>query len=57
MDMIYTTEEISKILKVHFKTILNLIKRGDLTGRKVGNQWRFTQTDIDNFLNKNKVKK
>lgn len=54
MDTIYTMEETAKILKIHFKTVLNLIKRKELIGRKVGNQWRFTRSDIQNFLDKKK---
>ena len=42
----YTPEELAKELKVHYKTILNQIKRGTIKAYKIGNQYRIKKKDI-----------
>ena len=42
----YTPEELAKELKVHYKTILNQIKKGTIKAYKIGNQYRIKKKDI-----------
>lgn len=48
--MIYTPEQIAKILLVTPKTIKNLLASGSLAGIRVGKLWRIPQTALDSFL-------
>ena len=40
---VYTTEEVAEILKIHKRTVLNEINRGNLEAKKVGNKYRITE--------------
>ncbi|MEJ8302745.1 helix-turn-helix domain-containing protein [Saccharibacillus sacchari] len=46
MTTYWTIEDLAKKLRVTTRTIRNYLKSGELTGHKVGGQWRFTQDDI-----------
>jgi len=50
-DDILTLAEIARHLKVSKRTILRMVRKGDLSGAKVGGQWRFRQSAIDAILN------
>lgn len=50
----YTVEEISTILKLHFQTVLKLLKSGDLVGFKTGRAWRVTKKDLEDFIERRK---
>lgn len=50
MKPFFNLEEVRKMLDVSERTILRYLKEGELTGVKVGREWRFTQQDIDNFI-------
>jgi len=45
-----TLEEIAGYLKVSQKTILRMVRAGELPGLKVSNQWRFPRTAINDWL-------
>ncbi len=47
---ILTLAEIARYLKVSEKTILRMVKRGELPGSKVASQWRFQRVAIDQWL-------
>ncbi|MFC1599279.1 PTS sugar transporter subunit IIA [Candidatus Omnitrophota bacterium] len=47
---ILTTQELSKYLKLNEKTIIKMAQTGDLPGFKIGNQWRFYLSTIDEYL-------
>ena len=49
-EPVMTLEEIAGHLKVSEKTILRMVRTGDLPGLKVSNQWRFLRTAIDDWL-------
>ena len=49
MDIL-TVEETARILKISPFTVRELLKAGELPGRKVGRQWRILQTDLQAFL-------
>ncbi len=46
MKNYWTVEELAKELQVTTRTISNYLKSGELTGTKIGGQWRFTLEDI-----------
>jgi excisionase family DNA binding protein len=48
--MVYTVEEISKLLKVSVATVRRLIRIGELEAFPVGNQYRVTQEALDKYM-------
>ena len=46
VEEVLTTEEAADLLRVSTKTILGLVSRGTLPGRKVGRAWRFLRSDL-----------
>lgn len=47
---IYTTKEVAKKLQVSYRTVLNLIDRGELKAKKVGKAWRVTENQLRDYL-------
>jgi len=47
-----TMDEVLGYLRVTSRTIYRLIKAGDLPAVRVGRQWRFRQSDLDAWLNR-----
>jgi excisionase family DNA binding protein len=47
-----TTEEVLEYLQVNLRTIYRLVKVGKLPAVRVGRQWRFRKTDIDEWLSR-----
>ena len=45
-----TTEEVLGYLKVNPRTIYRLIRSGELPAIRIGRQWRFRRSDLDNWL-------
>ncbi len=45
-----TTDEVLGYLKVNARTIYRLIRTGELPAVRIGRQWRFRRTDVDNWL-------
>ena len=45
-----TTEEVLEYLQVNLRTVYRLIKAGKIPAVRVGRQWRFRKSDIDNWL-------
>ncbi len=50
--MVYTIEEVAKILRVSTATVRNLIERGELKAFRVGNQWRVKKEDLDAYMSR-----
>jgi excisionase family DNA binding protein len=50
-----TVEEVANYLRVTEKTIYRLLKRGSISATKVGHQWRFDKTSIDEWLRQKPV--
>lgn len=42
--------EVARVLGIHYRTVHRLRKAGELRGRAVGGQWRFTQEDVQSYL-------
>jgi len=53
---ILTTQELADYLKLNEKTIIKMAQSGDLPGFKVGNQWRFYLSTIDEYMQDKIVK-
>lgn len=51
LEKIYTVKELMELLKVGRLTLYNYIKGGQLHGFKVGQNWRFTEKEVQRFLN------
>ncbi len=50
----YTTEEISKLLKISKLTVYDLIKKGDLASYRVGKQMRVDASDLEAYKQRSK---
>ena len=50
-----TTEEVLGCLKVNPRTIYRLIKSGELPAVRIGRQWRFRQTDLDAWIDRQRT--
>jgi excisionase family DNA binding protein len=46
MDILLTAPEVATWARLSKATILRLVRQGDLSGRKLGNEWRFTIDDL-----------
>ncbi len=53
-DEILTLKDVAKYLKLAEKTAYRLAAEGKLPGFKVGGSWRFKQTDIESWIQKQK---
>jgi|WetSurMetagenome_2_1015567.scaffolds.fasta_scaffold52588_3 predicted site-specific integrase-resolvase len=56
MTKTHTLKDLEKMLNIKERTLFRYLKKGLLTGSKVG-KWRFTDNDIKNFLNKGRKNK
>jgi excisionase family DNA binding protein len=50
-----TTEEVLGCLKVNPRTIYRLIKSGDLPAVRVGRQWRFRRSDLNDWIERQRA--
>ena len=50
MAELLTTKQMQHLLKIDRVTVYRMLNDGRLNGRKVGNQWRFPQGEIDRLL-------
>ena len=55
MAELMTVREVADYLRVTKKTIYRLLKQGRIPATKVGNQWRFDKTAIDEWLQRDSV--
>lgn len=49
-SVILTLEELATYLKLPVATIRDQVDRGQIPGRKIGDEWRFLQAAIDDWL-------
>ncbi len=49
-------KQLHKILHLSERTIFRLIKQGELKGFKIGREWRFEQSDIDDYIERQRKK-
>lgn len=53
-DDMMTIKEVSEYLKLAGKTAYRLAAQGKIPGFKVGGSWRFRQSEIDEWIEKQK---
>lgn len=46
----YTVAEVAQLLRVHYQTVRNMIKRGDLKVVRTGNTIRVTASEVKRLL-------
>jgi excisionase family DNA binding protein len=44
------TAQVGKLLGVHERTVLNLLRRGELRGHRVGRSWKLYKADVEDFI-------
>ncbi len=49
-------KQVQDILHLSERTVFRLIQRKELKGFKVGREWRFEQSDIDSFIERQRRK-
>ena len=52
-----TALEVAELLKITKNTVYELVKRGELPGYKVGKKLRIDKTDVESYINNQKVTK
>ena len=52
MDEIMTLEEVAKYLKLKPQTIYSWAQKGNIPAAKIGKEWRFRKSVVDNWFNK-----
>jgi len=57
MGKLLTTKQLQDLLKIDRITVYRMLADGRLKGIKVGNQWRFSQSEIDRLLGEEKAEK
>ena len=50
VGQVMTSVEAAEYLKMHVKTVCRLAKEGKIPAKKVGSEWRFLRTVLDNWL-------
>ena len=56
MAKLMTVQEVADYLRVTEKTIYRLLRQGKIPATKVGHQWRFDKTSINEWLQRNSVR-
>lgn len=49
-------KQVQEILDISERTAFRLINSGELKGFKVGREWRFFQSDIDDYIERQRKK-
>lgn len=50
VGQVMTSLEAAEYLKMHVKTVCRLAKEGKIPAKKVGSEWRFLRSVLDNWL-------
>ena len=50
LERLYTMDEVSRMTNLPLRVIQNHLRTGTLRGRRLGGQWRFTSTDIQEMM-------
>lgn len=53
---LFDVKEVQEALGLSERTIFRLIKTGDLKGFKAGREWRFEETDIQDYIKRQREK-
>ena len=52
-----TPSEVSDILKINYRKVLDMILLGDISAVKIGRQYRIDKSDLLEYLNNNKIQR
>jgi len=55
MERLLTTDEVAEYLRVDVVTIRRLVSRGELTAYRIGSEYRFTPSDLEDYLRRQRV--
>lgn len=55
MERLLTTEEVAELLRIEPVTVRRLIMRGELSAYRIAGEYRFTPTDVEQFLESQRV--
>jgi excisionase family DNA binding protein len=55
MDPLLTTEDVAEFFRVDAVTVRRMIGKGELTAYRVGGEYRFKRTDIDEYLERQRL--
>lgn len=50
MEKYYTAQETADILKVKIRTLYNYANGGQIKSNKIGNKYRFSESEIERFF-------
>ncbi len=56
-ETLLETDDVARYLNVHRKTVINLVVRGELKGYRVGRNWRFRKSDVEEYLERQREPK
>ena len=57
MESVYTVHEVSKMMKINYRKVLDEITLGRLLAFKVGRQYRVLESSLMEYFQDNKVEK
>jgi excisionase family DNA binding protein len=55
-DELLDVKQVQDKLKISERTVFRLIKNGELRGFKVGREWRFEPSDIEDYIRRQREK-
>lgn len=55
-DELLTVKQVQDKLKLSERSVFRLIKSGELKGFKVGREWRFEVSDIEDYIQRQRQK-
>ena len=55
-EKLLSIKQVQEILGLSERTIFRLIKNGEIQGFKIGREWRFTEADINAYIEKQRQK-
>ena len=54
LDTFYSIKDVSLVLSLNYRTILDLINKGELKSYRIGRVFRISQEQLEQFLQSNK---
>lgn len=55
LEKLYTVNDIAQMTQLSTRTIRRYLQSGELQGKKVGHQWRFTEKDLARFMDNSTI--
>tara|TARA_B100000315_G_scaffold222126_1_gene225988 strand:- start:957 stop:1169 length:213 start_codon:yes stop_codon:yes gene_type:complete len=56
LDTFYSIKDVSLVLSLNYRTVLDLINKGELKSYRIGRIFRISQEQLEQFLQSNKNK-